>query len=424
MAKVNRPFRDMPLRKAFVFYVLTTLVVALVLSACTIWGCIAAQNWLMPEKEKAVLSINARSENGDEEQKMTMVLTPGENLPFLLSSDSDSPEKEFVSYTFDKVENSYKSLTPKRQLAYVAASAGMVVMPTLYCIVGILLCAYWFYKHKLKEPLAVLEAATDQIKRRDLDFKIAYESKDELGLLCNSFEDMRSALMQANREMWNMLEERRKLQASIAHDLRNPIAIIKGYAEYLQINLPKGNLSMEQGVMIANNLSSSANRLERYTESVRNISNLEALEVKRQPCILSEFLDTVTIDMRILADKDNKELHLSKDIPTGSYQLDTENYSRVLENIFQNALRFANKTISLSWNITDKKLQTSIADDGPGFATEILKRKKHTVLSTDNEHIGMGLTVSEILCQKHGGALELRNSNDGGAIVQFTFDLR
>uniref|UniRef100_UPI0040575D71 hypothetical protein n=1 Tax=Agathobacter sp. TaxID=2021311 RepID=UPI0040575D71 len=128
MAKVNRLFRDMPLRKVFVFYVLTTLVIALVLSACTIWGCIAAQNWLMPEKEKAVLSINARSENGDEEQKMTMVLTPGENLPFLLSSDSNSPEKEFVSYTFDKVENSYKSLTPKRQLAYVAASVGMVVI--------------------------------------------------------------------------------------------------------------------------------------------------------------------------------------------------------------------------------------------------------------------------------------------------------
>lgn len=426
MAKVNRVLKDMPLRRAFVFSVFTALIIALLLSACTIWGCIAVQNWLLPEKEKAVLSITAESENGDVAQELMMILTPGEDIPFplLLSDDSNSPEKEFVSYTFNRTENSYKSLTPKRQLLYVAASVGMVVMPTLYCIVGILLCAYWFYKHKLKEPLAVLEAATDQITRRDLDFEIAYRSNDELGRLCGSFEDMRSALLQANREMWNMLEERRKLQASIAHDLRNPIAIIKGYAEYLQINLPKGNMSTEQGVMIANNLEASAERLERYTESVRSISNLEALEIQRRPCMLSEFLDTVAADMRILADKSSRELSLSKEVPEGLYELDTESYSRVLENLLQNALRFANKTVSLSWTVENEKLFTTVTDDGPGFTLEVLKRKKHTILSTDTKHIGMGLTVSEILCEKHGGSLRLHNSEDGGAVVQFTFDIR
>ncbi len=424
MAKVNSLFRDMSIRKTFVSYVLITLFITLIISGITIWGCLATQNWLLPEKEKAVLSINAKSEDGSEEQEMTMVLTQGEEIPFLVSSDSNSTGKEFVSYTFDRVENSYKSLTPKRQIVYVTASVAMVVMPTLFCIVGILICAYLFYKHKLKEPLTVLEEATDQIARRDLDFEVTYKSNDELGRLCSSFEDMRSALLQANREMWNMLEERRKLQASIAHDLRNPIAIIKGYAEYLQINFPKGNLSMEQGVVIANNLSASANRLERYTESVRDISNLEALEVNQNTCMISEFLDAVAVDMRILADNNNKDLHLSKNVPHGTYQLDTESYSRVIENIFQNALRFSDKKISLSWSVANMKLITSIADDGPGFAAEILKRTKHTVLPSEDEHMGMGLTVSEIICQKHGGTLKLHNSNAGGAIVEFTFDLR
>lgn len=424
MAKINSLFRDMSIRKTFVSYVLITLLVALILSGLTIWGCLATQNWLLPEKEKAVLSINAKSEDGSEEQQMTMVLRQGEELPFLVSEETNSTGKEFVSYTFDRIENSYKSLTPKRQIVYVAASVAMIAMPTLYCVIGILVCAYLFYKHKLKEPLITLEAATDQIARRDLDFEVTYKSNDEFGRLCSSFEDMRAALLQANREMWNMLEERRKLQASIAHDLRNPIAIIRGYAEYLQINLPKDNLSIEQGVVIANNLSASANRLERYTESVRNISNLEALEITRKPCIVSEFLDAVAVDMRILADTKNKKLQISKDIPIGNYQLDTESYSRVIENIFQNAIRFADKKISLSWSITNKKLTTCIADDGPGFATEILKRTKHMVLSSGDEHIGMGLTISEILCQKHGGTIKLSNHNAGGAVVQFTFDLK
>lgn len=424
MAKIKCLFRNMPLRRAFVFYVLITFIIALVLSVGTVWGCIVVQNWMMPEKEKAVLSINAKSESGEEELQMSMVLTPGEELPFLISDDNNSQEQEFASYTFEKVENSYKSLTPKRQLVYVAASVSIVVLPTLYCIIGILLCAYLFYKHKLKEPLTVLEAATDQITRRDLDFEIEYRSKDELGRLCGSFEDMRSALLLANRDMWNMMEERRKLQASIAHDLRNPIAIIKGYAEYMQINLPKENMSTEESIVLANNLVASAERLERYTESVRNISNLEALEIQKRPCVLCEFLDTVATDMHILANSSSKELCLKKDVPQNEYQLDTQNYSRVLENLFQNALRFADKVVSLSWSIENKKLLTTITDDGPGFDLEVLKREKHSVLSADTEHIGMGLTVSEIICQKHGGKLKLYNNINGGAVVQFTFDIR
>ena len=84
MAKINSLFRDMSIRKTFVSYVLITLLVALILSGLTIWGCLATQNWLLPEKEKAVLSINAKSEDGSEEQQMTMVLRQGEELPFLV----------------------------------------------------------------------------------------------------------------------------------------------------------------------------------------------------------------------------------------------------------------------------------------------------------------------------------------------------
>ena len=131
MAKVSSLFQNMSIRKTFVSYVLITLFFALILSGLTIWGCLATQKWLLPEKEKAVLSINAKSEDGSEEQQMTMVLKQGEELPFLVSSDTHSTGKEFVSYTFDRIENSYKSLTPKRQIVYVTASVAMIAMPTL-----------------------------------------------------------------------------------------------------------------------------------------------------------------------------------------------------------------------------------------------------------------------------------------------------
>lgn len=424
MAKVKSFFKDVSIRKCFIFYVSITLFIVIILSAMTVFGCLLLQKKLLPEKEKAVLSINAIAEDSGEKQNISMVLTPGEELPLLISPESGSTGKEFVSYTLDKIENSYKSLSPKRQLVYVAASVSMIVMPTIYCIAGIIMCAYFFYRRKIKEPLNILEDATAQIKQQNLDFEINYISEDELGRLCASFEDMRCALLQANLDMWNMLDERRKLQASIAHDLRNPIAIIKGYAEYLQINLANENISTEQIALIADNLCSSAGRLESYTESVRNISNLEALEIQRQSCRLDEFIEMVYSDMCILAGKSNITLSVEKNIVSGEFKLDTESYSRVLENLFQNALRYAKNTILLQWCVEENNLITTIADDGSGFSENILKQKRHSILHGDGEHIGMGLTVCEILCHKHGGELRLSNKKDGGAVAQFTFDIK
>lgn len=57
---------------------------------------------------------------------------------------------------------------------------------------------------------------------------------------------MRQTLYDKNRQLWNMIEQRRLLQASVAHDLRNPIAIVEGYVEYMQQCLADGNLNDEE----------------------------------------------------------------------------------------------------------------------------------------------------------------------------------
>lgn len=412
--------RDAPLRKAFVLCVSVTLLCVVILSALTIWVCVAVQNWLMPEKEQAVLSLNAQCTDGSWEKKMTIVLTKGDNLPFLVSTD-DGNEERTISYSFDEVQKSYKSLSPKRQAVYIAAGIAMIALPMLYSVAGILMCAVWFYKRKLKEPLQVLEAATRHIAKQDLDFAISYNSKDEFGKLCTSFERMRVELLKANREMWGMLEERQKLHASIAHDLRNPIAIIKGYVEYLQIHAQKGDLKPEQTLMIAGNLEASADRLERYTDSVRSISQLEALEIHRSSCQVLRFLNCVAEDMQILAQKSGIELNISNTAPEMEILLDTQSYSRVLENILQNALRYAKSTVCLFWRLGDGVLTTTVTDDGPGFPEEVLNRQKHTVYSQQPKHRGLGLVISDILCRRHGGRLNLQNTKTG---AQVDFDFR
>lgn len=414
--------KNISMRRAFIICVLLTVALALITSAFTIWGCLSFRQWLLPKTDEVYLSVNAEYADGSTVTS-ELLLQVGQELPMLgMDTENGANGPTEVSYTLARAEQSYHALTKKRQVAYIGAGALMIVMPMLYLAAGILLCAFWFYKNKIEKPLNVLLDATGHIAGRNLDFTVEYTADDEMGQLCKAFEDMRAALYRTNRELWATVEERQNLQASIAHDLRNPIAIIKGYTEYLQLNLPKGKMEQKQILMIADNLAFSAERLERYTESLRYINRLEGLEIKPSACQLPQFLTAVAEDMRMLAEKNGLAIRVCSDVPNAEVMLDEESYCRVLENIVQNSLRFARTEVLLSWRYENTMLITTVTDDGAGFPLEILNKRKHSILSFDSsgEHIGMGLVVSEMLCRKHGGELKLENTADGAAVC-FSF---
>ena len=128
-------------------------------------------------------------------------------------------------------------------MAYYAAKAAVVLVPTLLFVLGTIFCARMFYSIKLKQPLSLLLQSADRISQSDLDLCLDYPASDEMGELCRAMDTMRAALLKNNQETWAMMEERRKLSASIAHDLRTPITVMKGYTEYLSRNVPLGRIS-------------------------------------------------------------------------------------------------------------------------------------------------------------------------------------
>lgn len=87
-----------------------------------------------------------------------------------------------------------------------------------------------------------------------------------------------------------MIEERRKLSASIAHDLRTPITVMKGYTEYLSHNVPLGRISEDKLMGTIRNLSLATDRLEQYANQVREIQAMDAIPVKPTSCSLRKFL--------------------------------------------------------------------------------------------------------------------------------------
>ena len=220
-----------------------------------------------------------------------------------------------------------------------------------------------------------------------------------------------------------MLEERRRLQGAVAHDLRNPIAIIQGYAQYLQLSLSGNKISREKISSVAANILHTSHRLERYTDSLRTISRLEELEVQVQPVNFASLSSDMREDFRSLTAVKILELDWEYTFVEAELNLDTKILYRILENLIGNAVRFANRKIKVQFSYCQRILTTTVSDDGPGFPQKVLNSKDsyaYAYMGSDDEnHLGMGLAICRVLCRKHGGQLTLSNSDQGGATIKF-----
>ena len=428
MERLKKKYHDLSLRKAFILTVLVTFCIVVVLSGLCIWGCIVFRRYLLPDSNEVFVTIEVSDTEGNSTNLGGWRVGIGEERApcplFFVEKDGKPVIKNYdltsIETTITKVENSYDMLSPKRKLAYQGCGVLMIALPAIFSMAGILLCGFFFYRQKLNRPLKLLSEATEQIADKNLDFVLSYEANDEMGNLCRSFEQMRHALDENNRELWKMIEQQKMVQSSIAHDLRNPIAIIEGYAEYLQMNLKTGHLTMDRILQISENMDKTAKRLEQYTESIRAINQLDEIEVSRTQIPVEKFIADVIEDLSFMAAGQKIRLDRIGEIPKGLVWIDASILYRVLENILNNALRYAKETIHLSFEMENQALTISVMDDGIGFSEEILKNKNRLLMPVSSEegHSGLGLTISRLLCKKHDGRLELSNHSSGGATVK------
>lgn len=335
----------------------------------------------------------------------------------------------------------------------------LIALPILIFTLVILLTSILFYRTKLKEPLHILKNSTERIMQDDLDFVIpAPSGQDELGQLCGAFEKMRENLLANNQTLWRQAEERKRLNAAFAHDLRNPVTVLKGTAKLLR----KG-ICDEQTI---GRLEDYTLRIEQYIESMSSIQRLEQVSVQRKmiacDLLYRELEDTARLlapglSCRITMQEcesfgtktaETKAVGIDTSvIETVAVAIDHGLFMTVAENLIANGARFAERELMIGLEIADSFLLLSVMDDGPGFPDELLqngpkpfgKVKQYTTYSRkaaectacsetimddakpskvsaeNGTHFGMGLYSCQTICLKHGGRLTLENIEGSGA---------
>ena len=160
-------------------------------------------------------------------------------------------------------------------------------------------------------------------------------------------------------------------------------------------------------------------RLERYVDCVKDIQKIEDIEIKKDYFNLKEYVTDIINDFSLLSERHGRIFECIDQTEIEKIYSDKDMLSKILENIFDNALRFSEKSIHFSITEENNSICFTISDDGKGFSQEELKYATSFFYSspTNKGNFGIGLSICKILCERLDCILSLKNTADHGASI-------
>ncbi|MDO4469774.1 MAG: HAMP domain-containing sensor histidine kinase [Bacillota bacterium] len=383
--------RNLSLKKAIVFYVTVSFIVTFFLSVFTVNIAAEIQNniwWKYTDQEEYFKSL--RNEGYE-----TIIARP--------RREEMSKMDWHISETCDFLQ-----------------TYGIL----LWSIAGSIVAVGIFYKNKLKKPIEELKEASKLIAKDELEFHITYENQDEMGMLCQEFEKMRSQLEENNKVLWRMIEDEKALRAAIAHDIRSPLAVLKGYQEMLLEFLPTGEMGKEETEEILLEGMKQIERLNRFIETMRKMTRLEEREPIYQEIELVRLKENLEKEIKILEKETEKQCEIMIKGDRKTAFADEEMVREVLQNLLANAFRYAKTSVEVIISAEPSKLVITVEDDGIGFqedANKVTQAFYHSNPKDDLKHFGMGMYISRVFCERHGGGLYIEQNKGEGAKVKAVF---
>ena len=254
----------------------------------------------------------------------------------------------------------------------------------------------------ITRPVLELTAATHAMARGHLEQQVPVRSKDELGQLTTTFNQMSADLARAN-------EMRRQMTADIAHDLRNPLMVITGYLESLR----EGTLQPTPERF--DTIYQEAQLLQRLVEDLRTLSLADAgeLTLNRAPLAPQTLLERLVTTYQHQAEQCQITLRVQTDAALPELQVDEERMAQVLSNLITNALRYTPEggQIVLGAQLQARAVKLTIQDNGAGIAPAVLPhifdrfyRGEEARPQSDGES-GLGLAIAKSIVEAHGGRI-------------------
>lgn len=285
----------------------------------------------------------------------------------------------------------------------------------------------WVYKSMLK-PLGMLQKATNEIKNGNLDFALEVEEEDEIGQICQDFEEMRIRLKESTEEKIQYDKENKELISNISHDLKTPITAIKGYVEGIMDGVASSPEKLDKYIRTIYN---KANDMDRLIDELTFYSKIDTNKIPytfTKINVAGYFRDCVE-DVGLDMESQNIELgyfnYVDEDVMIIA---DAEQMRRVINNIISNSVKYLDKKrgiINIRIKDVGDFIQVEIEDNGKGIAAKDLPNIFDRFYRTDSSRnsskggSGIGLSIVRKIVEDHGGRIWATSKEGIGTEIHF-----
>ena len=287
-----------------------------------------------------------------------------------------------------------------------APAPWITVAVSAVVVVGLILSARVLWRSA--RSVGVLMDAADRVAGGDYTTRVGEVPSRPLGRLTAAFDQMTERLETNERR-------RRELLADVAHELRNPLQVIRGSLEGMLDGLYPADEERLRPLLEETEVMS------RLLEDLRTLSMAEAgvLTLERETVDARRVAEDAVEAYRSTADEADVRLKLvvGDDAPA-AIDADPVRLTEVLANLLTNAIRHSPAGASVTVRVgsaANRDLVFEVDDDGPGIPSDQVSFVfDRFVTSADTGGTGLGLAIAKRLAEAHGGTIEAITPNGGG----------
>ncbi|MHB9022981.1 MAG: sensor histidine kinase [Armatimonadota bacterium] len=223
----------------------------------------------------------------------------------------------------------------------------------------------------------------------------------------------------------NLQEQQKLLLQTVSHDLRAPLSVIKGYAQLLDASIEQAGVDGEirQGLAA---IDRGVNRLDVMIQDLVDVTRWEGgqLELKRQTVALPGFLDDLLQRIGFALETTRVQVEMPPDLP--SISADIARLERIFTNLLSNALKYSepDTTVLVRARRADGEVEIAVIDRGRGIGSDDLPHLFERFFRAKSERkaegIGLGLYITRVLVEAHGGRVWVESEEGKGSTFSFT----
>ncbi|MGZ8196798.1 MAG: ATP-binding protein [Burkholderiales bacterium] len=295
----------------------------------------------------------------------------------------------------------------------IVSYAGILIIVMALSLLGAILVGSWLQRSITDPIVAVAQTAHQVIETRDFSLRVARTSPDEVGYLVHAFNSMLAEIGLRSQALVKADRMKDQFLATLAHELRNPLAPIRNALHILKIAPDRPQLAAEARSMMERQVT----QLVRLVDDLLDVSRITTGKLMLRPehATLGDVLNSAIEVARPIIETHRHELVVTLPAATVTLRGDPTRLAQVFSNLLSNAAKYTDDggRIELVGTLLDGAVLVEVIDNGIGIDPALLPDVFNMFLQASSSlerptqaGLGVGLALAKRLVELHDGTIE------------------